>query len=77
MISTSSSIHAPRPPVIVHDIFDTSYVIESLLVASVYKIAVFAITEQGVGPESEELIVETTETGNIKTFISAHNIIYN
>lgn len=70
LISTPLSLATPRPKVVVTGINGTSYIFESLLATSTYRIAVIAVYEGGSGPESNDLYVTTESPGTIYTHIS-------
>ena len=64
IIETSFPLETPRPPVTVAVMSNgTLYTLQSLLANSIYRIVVFAIFDEGAGPVSEEITVQTKEEG--------------
>ena len=68
-------IETPRPPITVaSQSIDTAYTLKSLLAGTTYGIVVFAVFEEGTGPISEEIIVQTPEKGSNSLFGKKANI---
>ena len=63
LIDTVFPITTPRGEVSIVDITNSTYVVQPLLVSSTYKLVVFAVTAEGTGPTSEEIVVTTSEPG--------------
>ena len=63
LAQSSINITTPRPLVTISGINETQVTLGPLLQSSKYIVTVFAVTDAGVGPGSEELIVLTTAPG--------------
>ncbi len=67
LIETSLPLDTPRPPItIASQSIETTYTIKSLLAGTVYRIVIFAVFDEGTGPISDEITVQTLEKGIIK-----------
>ena len=61
LLNTSHSLSTPRPQATLANIAKepAPFTLQPLLQASLYRIIVYAVTGQGVGPGSDELLVTT------------------
>ena len=65
LIEATIDISTPRPFVKIENITDTTYILQSLLINSVYSMYVYAVTIDGQGPSSDKLIISTTNEGRL------------
>lgn len=64
LLNTSHSLSTPRPQVTLANINKQppTFTLQPLLQASLYRIVVYAVTEQGISPGSDGLLVATKES---------------
>ena len=66
LVDSSANITTPRPLVTIPGINGTQVTLEPLLQSSTYIAVVYAITNTGVGPGSEQLTLVTTAPGKFR-----------